>query len=263
MRHSNWLLFLCWKLNGEAGETVLWIRDQTKGAMMRSKDIPDKQKSQALALGFGGEEGRKQVLGYFGRDAVPIVGNDQLRRRCSDGNQPLCVSYAFYSVFHDVDENLLEQNCVQSDWHCFVSEMEVDMDVCLRAQILKEGTTGLHLLTEVTELQLRLGNLDHFGEAGDEGGEGGESFCLLAGKAAYDSRHTVVHLMGNHTDDALVCRFFGKTHFRGQRFNEVERMLETTVRERQVADSEELRFTRDADGGCLAKGQGMDGCFDT
>ena len=163
------LIFLSRKLNGKAGEMVHWIRNQAEGAAMGCKDISDKQKAKSLSLGFGGEEGRKQVLGYVGRDAVSVVGNDELRRGCRDGDKPLSVPDTLYCVLHDIDENLLKQDCVQSDWHCFVGEMEVNFHVSLRAQILKEGATSLHLLTEVAELQLWLWNLDHFGEACDEG----------------------------------------------------------------------------------------------
>ena len=49
--------------------------------------------------------------------------------------------------------------------------------------------------------------------------------------------------MGNHADDTLVCRFLGKTYLRGQRFDEEERVLVTTVGEGLMANTEELWFT--------------------
>ena len=35
----------------------------------------------------------------------------------------------------------------------------------------------------------------------------------VANETAYDARHAVVHLVGNHTNDALVGGFLGKTYF--------------------------------------------------
>ena len=112
MRHSNWLLFLCWKLNGEAGETVLWIRDQTKGAMMRSKDIPDKQKSQALALGFGGEEGREDLLHHVGRHALAVVGNCESLWACVNRDMG---GVGFDGVAQQIDHQLFHLRAIRRE----------------------------------------------------------------------------------------------------------------------------------------------------
>lgn len=95
----------------------------------------------------------------------------------------------------------------------FVGQTEVNMDVRLRTQVFEEGTAGFHLLAEVAELQLRLRNLYYFGKAGDKGREGGEPLGFVASETAYDARHAVVHLVGNHTNDALVGGFLGKAYF--------------------------------------------------
>ena len=47
------------KLDGEAGEVVFRVCEQTERAMMRSKNVANEQKTEALTLWFGGEEGRK------------------------------------------------------------------------------------------------------------------------------------------------------------------------------------------------------------
>ena len=92
-------------------------------------------------------------------------------------------------------------------------QTEVNMDVRLRTQVFEEGTTGFHLLAKVAELLLRLRNLYDFGKSGDKGREGGEPLGFVASKTAHDARHAVVHLMGNHADDALVGGFLGKAYF--------------------------------------------------
>ena len=47
------------KLDGEAGEMVFRVCEQIERAMMRSKNVANEQKTEALTLWFGGEEGRK------------------------------------------------------------------------------------------------------------------------------------------------------------------------------------------------------------
>ena len=91
---------------------------------------------------------------------------------------------------------------------------------------------------------MRLWDFHDFGEAGDKGGKGGESFGFVTSEAADDARHAVVHLMGNHADDTLIGGFLSQTHLGGQRFDEKERMLETTVRKGLMANTEKLWFTR-------------------
>ena len=98
----------------------------------------------------------------------------------------------------------------------FVGQTEVNMDVRLRTEVFKEGATGFHLFAEVAELQLRLRNLNYFCDAGDKGGKSRESFSLIASETTDDARHAVVHLVGNHTNDAFIGGFLSKTYFRSQ-----------------------------------------------
>ena len=44
---------------------------------MRSKDVANEQKTEALALGFGREKWSEEILCYSWRDAMTIVGDDK------------------------------------------------------------------------------------------------------------------------------------------------------------------------------------------
>ena len=138
-----------------------------------------------------------------------LYGNCSLPRREGGGR----VCYTLYSILNDVDEHLLEKYGIKMYGYGFVGQTEVNMDVRLRTQVLEEGATGFHLLTEVAELQLWLRNLYYFGKAGDKGREGGEPLSFVASETADDARHAVVNLVGNHSDDALVGGFLGQTYF--------------------------------------------------
>ena len=47
---------------------------QIEGAVMRSKDVADEQKTETLALGLGREKRSEEILRYSRRDAMTIVG---------------------------------------------------------------------------------------------------------------------------------------------------------------------------------------------
>ena len=196
---------------------VFWICKQIERAAMRSKDVADEQKTETLALGLGREKWSEKILRYSWRDAMTIVGDGECSR-CGgfNGDKSLCRTDALHSILDDVDEHLLEKDGIKMNGYCFVGQTEVNMDVRLRTQVFEEGATGFHLLAEVAELQLRLRNLHYFGKAGDKGREGGEPLGFVASETAYDARHAVVHLVGNHTNDALVGGFLSKAYFGGQ-----------------------------------------------
>ena len=54
-----------------------------------------------------------------------------------------------YGILNDIDKHLLEKNSIQMNGYSFVSEIEVNFDICLRTQIFEERTAGIHLFTEV------------------------------------------------------------------------------------------------------------------
>ena len=56
LRHLSFLSFLERKLDSKASEMVFWISKQIEGAVMRSKDVANEQKTEALALGLGREK---------------------------------------------------------------------------------------------------------------------------------------------------------------------------------------------------------------
>ena len=136
--------------------------------------------------------------------ARPLVACKARTRSLSD---------TLHSILDDVDEHLLEQDGVKMNGYGFVGKTEFDLDMSLGTQVFKEGATGIHLLTEVAELLLRLRNLYYFGKSGDKGREGGEPLGFVARETAYDARHAVVHLVSNYTDDALIGGFLSKTYF--------------------------------------------------
>ena len=181
---------------------------------MRSKNVANEQKTEPLTLWLRGEEGSKKMFGNRGLNTPPIVGDGE-RSRHGDfkGDKSLCCSDALHSILDNVDEYLLEKDGVKMNGYGFVGKTEFDLDMSLGTQVFKEWATGIHLLTEVAELQLRLWNLYHIGKAGNEGRKGGESLSLIARETADDARHTVVHLVSNHTDDALIGGFLSKTYF--------------------------------------------------
>ena len=202
------------KLDSKASEMVFWVCKQIEGAVMRSKNVANEQKTEALALGLGREKRSEEILRYSRRDAMTIVGDGERSWRGDfKDDKSLCRSDTLNSILDDVDEHLLEQDGIEMNGYGFVGQTEVNMDVRLRTQVFEEGTTGFHLFTKVAELQLRLRNLYDFGKAGDKGREGGEPFGFVASETADDARHAVVHLVGNHTDDTLVGCFLSKTYF--------------------------------------------------
>lgn len=72
---------------------VFGVCEQTERAMVRGKDVTDKQKSETLALGLRGKERCEKVSSYRRRDAMTIVGNNELERSCRDGYG--CISKFF------------------------------------------------------------------------------------------------------------------------------------------------------------------------
>lgn len=212
------------KLDSKASEMVFGVCKQIEGAVMRSKDVANEQKTETLALGLGREKRSEEILRYRRRDAMTIVGDGERSWRGDfKCDKSLCripadaptrsLSDTLHSILDDVDEHLLEKDGIEMNGYGFVGQTEVNMDVRLRTQVFEEGAAGFHLFAEVAELQLRLRNLYYFGKAGDKGREGGEPLGFVASKTAYDARHAVVHLVGNHTDDALVGGFLGKAYF--------------------------------------------------
>ena len=193
---------------------VFWICKQIERAAMRSKDVADEQKTETLALGLGREKWSEKILRYSWRDAMTIVGDSKYSWRGDfKTDKSLCHSDTLHGIFDDVDEHLLEKDGIKMNGYGFVGQTEVNMDVRLRTQVFEEGATGFHLLAEVAELQLRLWNLYYFGKAGDKGREGGEPLGFVASETAYDARHAIVHLVGNHADDTLVGGFLSKAYF--------------------------------------------------
>ena len=193
---------------------VLGICMQIERTVMRSKDVTDEQKTKSLTLGLGREKRSEKILRYSWRDAMTIVGDGKRSWRGDlKGDKSLCRTDTLHSILDDVDKHLLEQDGIKMNGYGFVGQTEVNMDVCLRTQVFEEGAAGFHLFAEVAELQLRLRNLYSFGKAGDKGREGGEPLGFVASETADDARHAVVHLVGNHTDDALVGGFLGKAYF--------------------------------------------------
>ena len=202
------------KLDGKASEMVFGVCKQIEGAVMRSKDVANEQKTETLALGLGREKRSEEILRYSRRDAMTIVGDGERSWRGDfKCDKSLCRPDTLHSILDDVDEHLLEKDGIKMNGYGFVGQTEVNMDVRLRTQVFEEGTAGFHLLAEVAELQLRLRNLYYFGKAGDKGREGGEPLGFVASETADDARHAVVNLVGNHTNDTLVGGFLSKAYF--------------------------------------------------
>ena len=154
------------KLDGKASEMVFGVCKQIEGAVMRSKDVANEQKTETLALGLGREKRSEEILRYSWRDAMTIVGDGERSWRGDlKGDKSLCRSDTLNSILDDVDEHLLEKDGIKMNGYCFVGQTEVNMDVRLRTQVFEEGATGFHLLAKVAELQLRLRNLYYFGKA--------------------------------------------------------------------------------------------------
>ena len=201
-------------MDGKASEMVFWVCKQIEGAVMRSKNVADEQKTEALALGLGREKRSEEILRYSRRDAMTIVGDGERSWRGDfKCDKSLCRPDTLHSILDDVDEHLLEKDGIKMNGYGFVGQTEVNMDVRLRTQVFEEGATGFHLFAEVAELQLRLRNLYYFGKAGDKGREGGEPLGFVASETADDARHAVVNLVGNHTNDTLVGGFLSKAYF--------------------------------------------------
>ena len=144
------------KLDGKASELVFWICQQTESAVMRSKNVANEQKTETLALGLGREKRSEEILSYSRRDAMTIVGDGERSWRGDlKGDKSLCRTDTLHSILDDVDKHLLEQDGVKMNGYGFVGKTEFDLDMSLGTQVFKEWATGIHLLTEVAELQLR------------------------------------------------------------------------------------------------------------
>ena len=65
------------KLDSKASEMVFGVCKQIEGAVMRSKDVANEQKTETLALGLGREKRSEEILRYSRRDAMTIVGDDK------------------------------------------------------------------------------------------------------------------------------------------------------------------------------------------
>ena len=176
LRHLSFLSFLDGKLDSKASEMVFWVCKQIEGAVMRSKNVANEQKTETLALGLGREKRSEEILRYSRRDAMTIIGDGERSWRGDfKGDKSLCripadaptrsLSDTLNSILDDVDEHLLEQDGIEMNGYGFVGQTEVNMDVRLRTQVFEEGATGFHLFAEVAELQLRLWNLYYFGKA--------------------------------------------------------------------------------------------------
>ena len=63
------------KLDSKASEMVFGVCKQIEGAVMRSKDVANEQKTETLALGLGREKRSEEILRYSRRDAMTIVGD--------------------------------------------------------------------------------------------------------------------------------------------------------------------------------------------
>ena len=150
---------------------------------------------------------------YISLTPNPIPADAPARPLVACKARTRSLSDTLHSILDDVDEHLLEKDGIEMNGYGFVGQTEVNMDVRLRTQVFEEGAAGFHLFAEVAELQLRLRNLYYFGKAGYKGREGGEPLGFVASETAYDARHTVVHLVSNHTDDALIGGFLSKTYF--------------------------------------------------
>ena len=65
------------KLDSKASEMVFGVCKQIEGAVMRSKDVANEQKTETLALGLGREKRSEEILRYSWRDAMTIVGDGE------------------------------------------------------------------------------------------------------------------------------------------------------------------------------------------
>ncbi len=77
---------------------VFLICKQIEGAVMRSKNVANEQKTETLALGLGREKRSEEILRYSWRDAMTIVGDGERSRRGDlKGDKSLCRIPASYS----------------------------------------------------------------------------------------------------------------------------------------------------------------------
>ncbi len=100
------------EMDGEAGEVVVGVGEQTERAAVSCQNVADEQQSYALTLRFGGVERGKEVLSHFGCDATAVVGDGQLGGLSCNHDVPTFSLYALDGVLHDIDEDLLEEDGV-------------------------------------------------------------------------------------------------------------------------------------------------------
>ena len=101
LRHLSFLSFLDRKLDSKASEMVFWVCKQIEGAVMRSKNVANEQKTEALALGLGRDKRSEEILRYSRWDAMTIVGNDErpspLPLPVREGSRMFCNLYGNHS----------------------------------------------------------------------------------------------------------------------------------------------------------------------
>ena len=93
-------------MDRKASEMIFWVCKQIEGAVMRSKNVANEQKTETLALGLGREKRSEEILRYSWRDAMTIVGDGERSWRGDlKGDKSLCRSDTLHSILDDVDKH--------------------------------------------------------------------------------------------------------------------------------------------------------------
>ena len=159
--------------DGEAGEMIGGVGLKREGTAVSGEDVADEQETETLTLWLSRKEGGEEMLSCFGGDATTVVGDNKRGERGGDCDETfLLITDTLHTVLYYIHQYLLKEDVVEMNGDGIVGEMKVETDIGVEAEVFEEGAAGLNLLAEVTELQLRRGNLDDFGKAGDEGGHG-------------------------------------------------------------------------------------------
>ena len=118
------------KLDSKASEIVFWVCKQIEGAVMRSKDVANEQKTETLALGLGREKRSEEILRYSRRDAMTIVGDGERSWRGDfKCDKSLCRPDTLHSILDDVDQHLLKQNGVDTNRNRLIREIKFKLDM--------------------------------------------------------------------------------------------------------------------------------------
>ena len=228
---------------------------------MTHQNLPDKDQSDSLTIGLGGEERAEQLRFHLFADSLAVVHHfDNGRRKGADDNLSILLD-AFRSILDDVYQYLFEEGGI----HFYLFQRFVYLQTKFYVPV---GTHTFHKtfackceVIQVDKCERRFGNLHYIGKTGDETAHRETAFgtythdianiihAFFGRKRLFYriqcggySGSSVVHFVGNHADHFLVGFLLCLHHFVRQTFYQEEGVLKSTVNKRGMRTPINIRI---------------------